>query len=165
MWSVSLVSEEHTIILDSYRTGTDARTIMTATGVPWARWNTCTLKIVETPGSPRRGPSRGGNEHKQACRSPSADHRQAKNRESPTKRAQRLIAKAGNSASPLPKDQPNRKKACTGKAQAREIERKERKPIIPRRPTMGPPREAPCRPPRWPTPCNGGRLLAVNTDA
>ena len=47
-WSVSLVSEEYTIILDSYRTDTDARTIMTATGVPWARWNTCTMKIVET---------------------------------------------------------------------------------------------------------------------
>ena len=41
-------SEEYTIILDSYRTDTDARTIMTATGVPWARWNTCTVKIVET---------------------------------------------------------------------------------------------------------------------
>ena len=47
-WSVSLVFEEYTIILDSYRTDTDARTIMTATGVPWARWNTRTVKIVET---------------------------------------------------------------------------------------------------------------------
>ena len=40
-------------------------------------------------------------------------------------RAQRLIAKAGNSASPLPK-KPNQRKACTGKAQAREIEIKEK---------------------------------------
>ena len=47
-WSVSLVSEAYTIIVDSYSTDTDARTIMTATGVPWARWNTRTVKIVET---------------------------------------------------------------------------------------------------------------------
>jgi len=47
-WPVSLVSEEYMIILDSYSTDTDDRTIMTATGVPWARWNTRTVKIVET---------------------------------------------------------------------------------------------------------------------
>ena len=47
-WSVSLVSEDYTIILDSYSTDTDDITIKTATGVLWARWNTRTVKIVET---------------------------------------------------------------------------------------------------------------------
>ena len=46
-WSVSLVYEEYMIILDSCSTDTDDITIMTATGVPWARWNTRIVKIVE----------------------------------------------------------------------------------------------------------------------
>ena len=47
LWSVSLVSEEYTIILDSYSTGTDVGTIISATGMPWARSNTRIVKIVE----------------------------------------------------------------------------------------------------------------------